>query len=383
MKLADKPERFGEHDNAFGFLRLLFASLVIVSHTPEIVDGDPHREVLHWLTGGMTFGGFAVYGFFVISGYLITGSYLKSGSTGTYLIKRIARIYPAFIVASLFSLLVVAPAAGAYLEQSVWRTAAGAVAHVAILARPMLLGAFAGTHYAEIGSALNGAMWTIQYEFACYLLVIALGAMGLIRRPMIVGSAALLLVVLAGFIPAGRLLWLSNRNLFPGPPAALFEMIGMFLAGSTFYLIGERVGFSRISIPLASVAFVALLFIPQLNGMTYAVLGSYLIFAAARFGARTWLGKVNNETDISYGLYLYAWPVEQLLIWYKVTDNLFLLGALTWLLAAMLGWLSWIAIEKPALWWARKHLRAGTARAPSTPVQTAASSPAHESGNGT
>ena len=70
MKLVDKPNRFDQHRNAFGFLRLTFASLVIVSHVPEIVDNDSRREILHQITGVLTFGNFAVWGFFVISGYL-------------------------------------------------------------------------------------------------------------------------------------------------------------------------------------------------------------------------------------------------------------------------------------------------------------------------
>jgi peptidoglycan/LPS O-acetylase OafA/YrhL len=80
MKLAETPSRLGGHSNAFGFLRLLFASLVIFSHVSEIVDKNAIRELLYRITGDMTFGRFAVWGFFVISGYLITGSLLASSS---------------------------------------------------------------------------------------------------------------------------------------------------------------------------------------------------------------------------------------------------------------------------------------------------------------
>ena len=85
MKLAETPSRLGGHSNAFGFLRLLFASLVIFSHVPEIVDKNANRELLYRITGEMTFGRFAVWGFFVISGYLITGSLLASSSKYSYL----------------------------------------------------------------------------------------------------------------------------------------------------------------------------------------------------------------------------------------------------------------------------------------------------------
>lgn len=68
VALTTTPDQLTRHANAFGFLRLLLASMVIVSHTPELVDGNQHRELLARLTGTNTFGAFGVAGFFVISG---------------------------------------------------------------------------------------------------------------------------------------------------------------------------------------------------------------------------------------------------------------------------------------------------------------------------
>src|SRR5579875_1743311 len=116
METPSSPEikRFGEHPNTFGFLRLLFASLVIVSHTPELADGNRHRELLTRLFGTLSFGELAVDGFFLISGYLIVGSFLKQPRLWPYLKKRIVRLYPAFALASLLCVVLVAPLAGAH-----------------------------------------------------------------------------------------------------------------------------------------------------------------------------------------------------------------------------------------------------------------------------
>ena len=350
MPASERPHRFGEHDNAFGFLRLLFALLVIVSHVPEVVDNDAHREVLHRLTGVVTSGGIAVDGFFVISGYLITGSFLTSRSTRSYLAKRIARIYPAFALASLLCLVIVAPLSGAGFPLRGPRSILVALTRIAILARPQVAGAFPGQHYNDAGAALDGAMWTIQYEFACYLLVIAL-------------AAALEGLALA--MPEGRHLWLQHADLFPGAPPALPGLVGMFVAGAAFHSLRQRLSYRPVHVLVATVCLAAGLLHPLLAAPAYAVFGAYLIFYVADRGAGTLLARINNQNDISYGVYLYGWPVEQMLIRYLKTGDLVLLCILTASAAAVLGWLSWSAVERPAMRYLRRR---GSSSAPAEPT---------------
>src|SRR5476651_1893856 len=165
---AIEPRR----DNNIGVLRLLFASLVIVSHSPELVDGNRSREILTRLFGTLSFGELAVDGFFLLSGYLITQSFLKTSSLWTYFIKRIARIFPGYIVAFMVCVVGIAPLVGGVVSSNF--EAAHILTRAVLLLSPEVPGVFKGLHY----SALNGPMWAIAYEFRCYVLTAILGTLG-------------------------------------------------------------------------------------------------------------------------------------------------------------------------------------------------------------
>ena len=103
--------------NNFGALRLLFAVLVILSHSSELVDGNPSREILTRIFGTLTFGTFAVDGFFLISGYLVTKSFQGSRSAGEYALKRVLRIYPGYVVAYLLCVFALGPFVGGQIVE--------------------------------------------------------------------------------------------------------------------------------------------------------------------------------------------------------------------------------------------------------------------------
>lgn len=357
VRVRETVQRFGKHENAFGFLRLMLASLVIVSHTPQLVDGDRSREPLSLLFPSTTFGDLAVDGFFIISGFLITGSYLNSRSAVSYLRKRVARIYPGFILSSLVCVLVVGPATGAYFDGGMVRGFVSTVAHIALLLPPAMQNVFPGTPY----RVLNGSAWTIQYEFFCYLLILGLGWVGWLRSRAFLGTAAVLLLLCVGFAPAlvgGVLNELPLHNLlFLGDRNSLLRLVGMFFAGATFYLVQERVPIRRGYLAAAFAGLCITLSIAPLSYLGIAVFGSYVLMAVAELGSGTILARINNRNDISYGVYLYAWPIEKVLLWIGFPRNLFLLGFATLTLAAIAGAISWFLVEKPAMRLGRRSAR--------------------------
>ncbi len=337
------------HDrgNSLGFLRLLFASLVIVSHTTELLSGDRSSEPLSMIFGTLSLGDLAVNGFFIISGYLITKSYFSTRSVHDYLIKRIARIMPGFVVAWLIVATIVAPLAGGREGMSILAGAGWSL----LLQAPYSAHAFSGTYY----NSLNAPLWTIPWEFACYILVIVLAYVKAISKPIVLGCAAAFLLI----VP--HLLLRLPQSMALGDSYALMlnggRLIGMFLSGATFMLIERNRIYSHRNAILASIIMIATLPFASLASVGVAVGGTYLIFMVGFSSRSRILRNVNARNDMSYGVYLYAWPIEKLLIMYFGFTSMFALGAMTLALAFVAGYLSWILVEKPAVNVAKNFIR--------------------------
>ncbi len=345
-----------KRDNTFGLLRLLFATLVIVSHASTIVDGNGLREPLAWILPARSLGDLAVDGFFLISGYLVTKSFFSSSPCG-FLMKRLLRIYPGFCAAWLVCMLVVAPYSGAV----VWHLSAGQYAWLLFsmlsLQAPFYPGAFHALHCPY----LNVPMWTIGYEFRCYLLVALAGMSGILLRPrwfLVLVAALFLGWVLEnnGFLHAGYSnpilkSVVSTVFIVPDP---FCRLASVFTIGACFFLFREQIPFNyRLSaVCLAGAA--AWLFIPgvaQAYAAEYGlvIFGSYLIFFFA-FGVKApWLRAINSGTDISYGVYLYGWPLSSLIVLHDPGISPWILALATLPLAGLAGYASWHLVENPAL----------------------------------
>lgn len=326
--------------NNFGSLRLLFAGIVILAHAPELVDGNRSRELLTQVFGTLSLGEIAVDGFFLVSGYLITASYRAKRSFGDYLARRALRIYPAFVVASLLCIAVVAPLGGGNLAAA---SPLETLLRLSLLLMPVVPGAFAELPY----PLLNGSMWTIPCEFGCYLLLGLVGTARALRRRGrylgLLGGLGSLLALRWLFLPVGH----------PGDTlGSLSEMIRLtfvFCCGGAFRLFADRIAYTRRGATRAALLLLPLMFSRPLAEPAFAILGGYLIFWFAFAVRPTALSRATAQVDPSYGLYLYAWPVQNLLVARIPGISPWTVAALALAAAIPLGLLSWYLIERPML----------------------------------
>ncbi len=348
-----QPGRFRNIDT----IRLALATSVVFSHSFLIADRSEAGEPLVQLFGrGNIAGLYGVFGFFILSGFLITRSFERRTSSTAYLTSRVLRIFPALIAVSLFCAFAIGPvvttlAPGEYLSD---RGTYAFVVRTSALMNAGQLG-LPGVEFSDtdIGHILIGTLWTLLPEFLCYLAVLVAGLLGLLRLP---------LILLA--IPVG--LWTHTHD--PHAVRQLGYLAVFFAAGSALYFIHQRARPGHRTVAAAALAFAACIALGYPHE-GFALFGSVLLIQLATT-SRVSLGNGARFGDLSYGLYLYGWPVQQTLEWAAG-------GAFTWWtlfpvsLAISLGlaWLSWHLVEKHALRLARRMRdRAPAARPPAAAV---------------
>jgi len=334
-------------DNNFGALRLILAVLVIVSHSSEIVDGNRSRELLTMGFGTLSFGEVAVDGFFILSGYLIAKSFISTKNIWQYYVKRILRIVPGYIVAFLASILLVPVICDGSLPPLSFHVLASLLNQIVHLAGPNIPGILHGFPY----PVANGSLWTISWEFKCYILASLLGLFGLFsgNRKIIVPITCVILLAIDAYMRSklnttteglGHAVKVSNVEIF-------CRLWAAFQFGTSFLLYSDRLKVTRPAVLLSTIAMLVLLKSPILAGAAVTLLGGYLLFYVALHCKKLKISSFCDRIDLSYGIYLYAWPCAMIALHFYRPMHPALLFVVTTLLAIACAFGSWFVIEKP------------------------------------
>jgi peptidoglycan/LPS O-acetylase OafA/YrhL len=331
-------------NNNCDFLRFFLATLVIFSHSFALLSGTDNTEPLMILTRQLPSGALAVDGFFILSGLLVTHSLMRSRGALDYLRKRAKRIYPGFTVAVLLCAFVVGPLAARdpHIPFQPGQIAATVRAVVT------LMGDF--QRYAFLDNpfkhSANGSLWSISYEAWCYVGVMLLGLTGWLNRRTVLGIfivsvAASVVFEVWNLDPhAGRL------ELAFGSPASWARLLPFYLSGVTFYLYRESLPFSGVLAALSAAGLVVGTVVPHGLAAALPTFGAYLLFWLA-FHPRIPFHRWARRGDFSYGIYLYAFPIQQLIVkfWLPHLRPL-ILFAISAPLAIGAGVASWHLVEK-------------------------------------
>lgn len=306
------------HANNFDMLRLVAALFVIITHSYALL-GLPETDILYRLTQGtFSFSRLGLSVFFVLSGFLVTQSALRSKGVVAYGAKRAIRILPAYSVVVLFAAFVLGPLVtllplGEYLAAS--QTWAYLKTLAVFRVQYDLPGVFLDNPHR---GAVNGSLWTIPYEVALYALPLVFflhkQAARVLRWPLV--AAWLVGAAVHGWW--SPVLW--------GVPLPVLHLnawfvlhFGLFFIGGMVLALFNAQGRIRRWMALGAVLLLTLSFFTEAaTELSYLLLPVVLLWVAYvpwKWGQRQWQ-RFREYGDISYGMYLYAFPVQQILVLY-------------------------------------------------------------------
>lgn len=332
--------------NAFDLLRLVLAFFVIVTHS-YLLGGYKFQDPLSVFSKGQTnFGEIGVMGFFALSGYLITASFERAKNIFVFASHRVLRIFPGFWVCLLFCGFVIAPLMfylnGGHIADFVFTGENSSVTYFfknffLLIKQWKIQNVLASSAYNE---SLNGSLWSLFPELQCYIFTLIAGYFGLFNKNKLLYLILFISVLSYCAVNLNFLKGFGPTIVVLGPSLKVYTS---YLAGSIMYVYKDQFRFDAKGTLFALLFSLVLIKFGGFNLIAPLLIAIVLINSFQLF-------EVRLKYDVSYGLYIYSFAVQQvlfLLLADRLPVILFILLSL--IISGVLAFLSFICIEKPAM----------------------------------
>lgn len=332
-------------DNNLNFLRFIAATMVIVSHAFPITMGVHVYDPLYYTSNGQeTWGTIAVKIFFIVSGFLILMSWDRKKRLLPFLKARMLRIFPALILIIVVSAFIMGPIFTSCSLKEYFTNSETYRFLMTITLRKqsnLLPGVFVNNTYPN---SINSSLWTLFYEFACYLMIAFLGCTKLLKKPMVWGIFIFCYFCSAFDMYAGPFISLADR--FSIQPA--YMLTTYFVAGMIVYLYRDKIKLNLIPCIIAMILLVLSVFTNSMKiVMPFAL--TYVVFYFS-FNKKIKLSSFGTKNDLSYGLYIYAFPIQQIISnLSNGTEPWYINFLIAFPFTALFAYLSWNLVEKRCL----------------------------------
>ena len=323
--------------NNLDLIRFLAAAMVIYAHAYPLVLGESGADPLvRFSDGQMSFGSLGVCILFLFSGFFITKSVLHKGSARDFFTARILRLFPPLIAVVLACVFVLGPLmtelpVDAYFSSSqTWKY----LANICFVPVHELPGVFLQNPY---DATVNGVFWTLLVEVFCYVACFLFGKMRLLDEKKMCFT-----------IPIMAALYILGFVVFRDVPVltARFRPCGMFYAGMLAYVYRNKIRLHPAGAAGGLALFLFGLRMGFLEQLLLLSLPYPLLFLA--FGTKKKLDGFARHGEISYGMYLTAWPVAQCLVqWLGSEISIYIHVLLTFVLSVLFGLILCRLVEKP------------------------------------
>lgn len=324
-----------DRNNNLNIIRFIAAIMVIYAHAYalSIAEKDPLSNVVR---GQISFGSLAVSIFFFFSGFLICCSVMKNRSLYKFFKGRIIRIFPPLIAVVFFCVFIL----GSFVTEltiSDYLTNKQTylyLTNIIFILRHNLPGVFESNIY---GRVVNGSLWTLPVEFFCYVVCIVMYKMGILEEKKMKYT-----------LPFWGLLFIASYVSFKEYP--LFQSVlvpcSMFYMGMLYCIYRQYIHlFLSVAILcVIGIILSALIGIMRISNLLFL---PYLLSYLA-FGTKLKMSNFGKKYEISYGVYLCAFPIQQLIVMLNGGSMSPLLN-FCWTVpfAIVFGFLLNISIERP------------------------------------
>lgn len=328
------------HKNSYDFIRFIAASMVVFSHSFALV-GITEPKI-----GNISLGTLGVWIFFILSGYLISHSWHQYPRFNVFFAKRALRIFPALIVAVLVSVIV----SGIFFTNLSLVEFFKSPETLSYLNNILLINpqySLPGEVFATNPhpNAVNGSIWTLAYEFLMYATVAVFGVLGIFKK---IGVTKIWIVLFVSQIIMS-ILGVQNFDfvILYFQFNFIVTLALMFFTGVLVQQHYNRFAFAPKYGIIAATAFLAFAtLIPIASELVAATILAYAVFSLGNSSKMSWFGKYG---DFSYGIYIYSFPIQQMIVSITSTTQPFKLFGLSLAISIIAGALSWWLVESRVL----------------------------------
>lgn len=341
MRLSDFSQ---DRNNNFNLIRIVAALAVLVSHSFPLAIGhngaDPLKEII-----GMTMGNIAVDVFFITSGFLVTSSLLNRQSIIGFVWARVLRIFPALLAMLLLTIFVL----GVYFTSwSILNYLSSGSTYIYLAKCSTLItgvafnlpGVFANVPYSHY---VNGSLWTMTHEVRLYAI---LALIWIILRIAPNRLYAFNITIVALAFVSGFYLLVSHFRFSTTHPFAGFFF--MFFVGAAFYILKQHIVLLRWLLWFFVAGLLLAAVSKQAFFVVYVFTIAYILFYVA-YVPSGFVRKYNQLGDYSYGIYIYAWPMQQSVAALIPGVTVFQMILISGIATLSLAILSWHLLEQRAL----------------------------------